>query len=400
MHVLLSSYACHPVEGSEPGVGWHLLLGALAVADRVTLVTRRNNIQDVQEALSPEQLTRCTIVAYDLHPIFVRLKRRLPLGTQAYYSVWQIKARSLVRRLHAQTPFDVAHHATFAVDWAPTAISSLPEEVAKVWGPVGGATLCPRPLLLALGPWGLLKDTFRVMVCSIGRAANGRVNARASAVVIAQNTDDAKAFRRFARRLDVEPNAFLDSSTLPTRVPENVDDRLIVGVGRLIPLKGWSIALRVLAQLPDSFRLEIYGSGADLPRLESLARRLGVEERVGFMGHRARNETYQAVARARCVLFSSLHDSAPGAVAEAVAIGTPVVCIGIGGTGEILAASNRGTAINPYSEDVVGLLAKAVTDAASRSSSPTRRWDSSRVPTLVANWYNAATEEGGSYGDN
>ena len=90
----------------------------------------------------------------------------------------------------------------------------------------------------------------------------------------------------------------------------------------------------------------------------------------------------------------------PGAVAEAVAIGTPVVCIGIGGTGEILAASNRGTAINPYSEDVVGLLSKAVSDAASRSSSPTRRWDSSRVPTLVANWYNAATEEGGSYGDN
>lgn len=398
MHVLLSSYACHPVEGSEPGVGWHLLLGALSAADRVTLVTRHNNVQDVRKALTSEQLTRCTIVAHDLHPVFVRLKKRLPNGTQAYHWAWQMKARPLVRQLHAQTPFDVAHHATFAVDWAPTAISSLPDEVAKVWGPVGGATLCPRPLLWALGPRGFLEDAFRVILCSIGRAVNGRVNARASAVVIAQNNDDAAAFRRFARRVEIEPNAFLDSSTLPTRVPEDVDDHLIVGVGRLIPWKGWSIALRVLARLPDSFRLEIYGNGSDLSRLESLARRLGVETRVGFMGHRARTETFQAVARARCVLFPSLHDSAPGAVAEAAAIGTPVVCLGVGGPPQILEESNRGTVVNPYGEDVVGSLAKAVTDATSLS--PTSRWDSSRVPSLVARWYGAAMEGKGSYGDN
>lgn len=392
MHVLLSSYACHPVEGSEPGVGWHLLLGALSTADQVTLLTRRNNVQAVRNALTPSQLARCTIVAHDLHPALARLKRRLPGGTQAYYCAWQIAARPLLRRLNEQMPFDVAHHATFAVDWAPTAISSLPDHVAKVWGPVGGATLCPRPLLRELGCRGLIQETLRVVVCSVGRATNGRTNARAAALVVAQNYDDERVFRRFARRVEIEPNPFLDSSTLPLRRPEDVDEHLIVGVGRLIPLKGWSIALRVLGRLPQCFRLEIYGRGPDLPRLESLARRLGVEERVAFMGHRERVDTFQAVARARCVLFPSLHDAAGAAVAEAVAIGTPVVCLGVGGPPQILEESDRGTVIDPYGADVVGSLANAVADAI--PVSPSRRWDSSRAPRLVAEWYRAVLDRG------
>lgn len=385
MHALLSSYACHPVEGSEPGVGWHLLLGALSAADQVTLLTRNNNVADVREALSPEQLSRCTIVAHDLHPVLGRLKKYLPGGTQAYYWAWQLSARRLVRRLHSRTPFDVAHHATFAVDWAPTATSALPAEVAKVWGPVGGATLCPRPLLRELGLRGLVTEALRVALGSIGRATNGRANARAAALVIAQNDDDARAFHAIASRVVVEPNAFLDSSIFPRRELATVDQHLIVGVGRLLPSKGWSIALRVLNRLPDDFRLRIYGRGPDQPRLEALARQLGVAERVAFMGHRERAETFRAVAGARCVLFPSLHEAAGWTTAEAVSIGTPVVGLGIGGTRQILEASDKGVIVNPYDSDVVGALAAAV--LAPPSETPSRRWDSSRVPGLINKWY-------------
>jgi len=397
MHVLVSAYACHPVEGSEPGVGWHILLGALSAVDRVTLLTRSNNVAEVREALSLEQRGKCTIVGHDLHPVLLRLKKCLPGGTQAYYWAWQIAARRLVRRLHARTPFDVSHHATFAVDWAPTATSSLPAEVGKVWGPVGGATLCPRPLLRELGPRGVATEAFRVVLGSIGRATNGKTNARSSALVIAQNDDDARIFRGIASNLLVEPNAFIDPATLPLRETDAVDQSLIIGVGRLIPLKGWPITLRMLSRLPESFRLHIYGSGPELARLQAVARRLGVEGRVVFMGHRGRAETLQAVSRARCVVFSSLHDSAPGAVAEAVAIGTPVVGLGIGGTRQILEASRRGSIVDPHVSDVAGALAAAVLDAS--SAPPSTRWYSTRLPQLIRRWYRVAFEEGRKNGN-
>ncbi|SMO85933.1 glycosyltransferase [Propioniciclava tarda] len=397
MHVLVSAYACHPVEGSEPGVGWHILLGALSGADRVTLLTRANNVAEIREALSSVHRAKCTILGHDLHPVLLRLKKCLPGGTQAYYWAWQVAARRLVRQLHSRTPFDVSHHATFAVDWAPTATSSLPAEVAKVWGPVGGATLCPRPLLRELGPRGLGVEALRVLLGAIGRATNGKTNARRSALVIAQNNDDARAFRGIASNLLVEPNAFLDPATLPLRDAVNVDQHLIVGVGRLIPLKGWSIALRMLSRLPEYFRLHIYGSGPELERLQGLARRLGVDGRVAFMGHRARAETLQAVSRARCVVFTSLHDSAPGAVAEAIAIGTPVVGLGIGGTRQILNASRRGSIVSPRAPDIAGALAAAVLEISSQPPSP--RWNSTRVPRLVAEWYRIALGGGEWHGN-
>lgn len=60
--------------------------------------------------------------------------------------------------------------------------------------------------------------------------------------------------------------------------------RILVYVGRLIPLKRVHLVIEALALLP-AYRLHILGDGPERPRLEALARRLGVDGRARFLGH-------------------------------------------------------------------------------------------------------------------
>ncbi len=131
-HLLLSAYACDPTNGSEPGVGWQVLTASLEIADHVTLLTRANNAEGIVAALPDTPNLR--LVTHDVRYLS-RLKKRIPFGIQLYYVVWQITARRHVARLHRDHPVDVAHHVTIAVDWMPTAISRLPDDVATVLVP-------------------------------------------------------------------------------------------------------------------------------------------------------------------------------------------------------------------------------------------------------------------------
>jgi glycosyltransferase involved in cell wall biosynthesis len=56
-------------------------------------------------------------------------------------------------------------------------------------------------------------------------------------------------------------------------------------VGRLVPEKGVDVLLQAVAGMRGSWRLSVLGSGPEQGRLESLARRLGLAERVSFEGH-------------------------------------------------------------------------------------------------------------------
>ena len=117
------AYACDPTEGSEPGAGWRAALATLESADEVVIFTRSNNASAVRSALDELGLSaRTEVVGFDLDRRLQRIKKRVPGGTQLYYLMWQRLAVPSVRELHKALHFDVAVHATIAVDWLPTSL--------------------------------------------------------------------------------------------------------------------------------------------------------------------------------------------------------------------------------------------------------------------------------------
>ena len=99
-------------------------------------------------------------------------------------------------------------------------------------------------------------------------------------------------------------------------------------VGRLKRYKGVEIAVRALAEArrtrPDA-TLEIAGQGDDLPRLEGVARRLGVESAVRFLGFVPEEEKRRLLRRAWAVVFPSPKEGWGISNVEAAGCGTPAL---------------------------------------------------------------------------
>lgn len=389
LRLLLSAYACHPLQGSEPGVGWMFLAAALDTCAEVHLLTRENNVDAVQAALTPEQRSRCRIIGFDLSQRARAWKKRLAGSTEPYYIGWQRKARPLVRTLHVRHRYGVAHHVTFAGDWTNVAVRGI-DGLPFVWGPIGGVTKTPPSLFRYLGIKGALNDLGRSTVGGLGRALVGNKSAHSASLVIAANRDVSARYSMVARQLVVEPNAAVPDELLVRQWAQERQGP-VVGVGRLIPWKGWSLALDAIARLPDdkSIYLTMLGDGPDRPRLEARARHLGISHRVRFKGNVPRKEVLSTLSHSRALLHPSFHDSSPWAVAEALRLGCPVVCLDLGGPQELVERAG-GTVVSFRGVDLVGRLANALSNPAPPHTSTA--WSSIRLPRLLKEWYGGVTE--------
>ena len=142
----------------------------------------------------------------------------------------------------------------------------------------------------------------------------------------------------------------LSAARTPKSCTQAVDDALFVPapphdwgwrllhVGRLDERKGIDTAIESLVHLPAETHLTVLGSGDDryLRDLRGLCARLGLEERVRF-GQVPRGELAAAYADADALLFPVRWEEPWGLVPlEAMAVGTPVVATGTGGSSEYL----------------------------------------------------------------
>jgi glycosyltransferase involved in cell wall biosynthesis len=105
---------------------------------------------------------------------------------------------------------------------------------------------------------------------------------------------------------------------------------VLVCAGHLIRRKGQDVALEALALLPTATLLVI-GEGPDATTLRRLAHRLGVADRVRFLGARPHEELPALLAAADVAVQPSHAEGLANVWVEALACGTPVVTCDVGG---------------------------------------------------------------------
>jgi glycosyltransferase involved in cell wall biosynthesis len=329
-NILAFAYACEPGKGSEPGAGWAMVRVAARIGP-TWVITRANNREVIEAALPtvPEQ-DRLNFVYVDLPQRLIRWKRG-KRGVHLYYLLWQFAALRCARSLLRQQRFNLVWHVTFANIWLGSAgpLTNLP----FVYGPVGGGVGMSWKLLPSVGAAGSVFEVSR----SVARAASRYLNPlcglamRRARIILVQNEETLNWVPTSLRdKAVVEPNAIVDPQP-PQRAGRGDRPPTALYAGELIPLKGIALAIRAIARTHD-WRLLICGKGRDEPRLQAIARRLGVEGRVRFLGQVPRDEVLRLMAEdADVLLFPSLHDEGPMVVAEALTVGLPVVCLDRGG---------------------------------------------------------------------
>jgi glycosyltransferase involved in cell wall biosynthesis len=108
-------------------------------------------------------------------------------------------------------------------------------------------------------------------------------------------------------------------------------------VGRLIPIKGHIVLLRAFAearQQVPTLRLDIAGRGPLEPALRALAKELGVDDAVHFLGYVA--PIQRAIEEAAIVVVPSMGEGFGMVALEAMERARPVVAGEIGGLGELV----------------------------------------------------------------
>ncbi|HEX8964504.1 MAG TPA: glycosyltransferase family 4 protein [Rhodocyclaceae bacterium] len=119
------------------------------------------------------------------------------------------------------------------------------------------------------------------------------------------------------------------------------DAPVIAFVGSGFERKGVFVLLRALAAMERrDAHLLVVGKDRQLDKAQALARRLGVESRVRFLGGREDVRPYYGAADLFCL--PSLYDPMPNAALEAFACGLPVVTSTTSGAAELVEEGRNG----------------------------------------------------------
>ncbi|MEW6760104.1 MAG: glycosyltransferase family 4 protein [Pseudomonadota bacterium] len=153
----------------------------------------------------------------------------------------------------------------------------------------------------------------------------------------------------------------------------------LLTVGHLVPVKAQELIIAALPLLAD-VRLVVAGDGPNRGMLEALARELGVEARVQFLGAVPQAQLRGHYGNADALVLASSREGWANVLLESMACGTPVVASRVYGTPEVVAAPEAGVLMDERTPqgvaDAVDRLRAAYPDrATTRRYAERFSWD-------------------------
>ena len=189
----------------------------------------------------------------------------------------------------------------------------------------------PRRMIV----WAARRAAALVTVSAALKAALVQLGIEAGKISVLRNGVDTRLFRPADREAE--------------RKRLRLAGTVLLMVGNLLANKGHDVVLRTLREFPDACLLVI-GEGREERNLKRLAGVLGIQDRVKFLGSVPQEQLGAYYGAADALVLASSREGWPNVLLEAMACGTPVVSTRVGGTPEIVAASEAGVLANERSE--------------------------------------------------
>jgi glycosyltransferase involved in cell wall biosynthesis len=139
-------------------------------------------------------------------------------------------------------------------------------------------------------------------------------------------------------------------------------------LSRIHPKKGLELLFQALTEVPFDFRLKIGGSGDEdyVAELKKYTERLGIAEKVEWLGWLGREAKFQELMRSDCFVLTSHNENFANVVIESLHVGTPVIISEEVGLAPFIRERKLGwvTTLNPSS--IRGAIISAHDDVAQR----------------------------------
>ena len=292
----------------------------------------------------------------------------------------------LVRRLHAECPFDLVDSQFFFPD-GPAAMRIAAELGVPFTIKARGSDIhywSTRPIALAQMREAADAAGGMLAVSEALRRDMSALGFRGQQIAVHYTGLDHARFRPTPRA--EMRRAMAQRFLLP------VDGPLLLTPGALIAIKGQALAIEVLVSLPET-HLALAGTGADDASLRALADRIGLASRVHFLGQVSHDVLPQLMAAADVVVLPSEREGLANVWIEALACGTPLVIPDIGGAREVVCTDASGR-ISARDASAIAAAVRELLDArpdqATVAASAARfSWDTNAAE-LVAFWNRVA----------
>jgi glycosyltransferase involved in cell wall biosynthesis len=279
-------------------------------------------------ARAPTEETRYGIRV--LHPHFLAIPK---LGARvAPRLLFRAARRAVSTFLEQGLAFDVIDAHYFYPDGVAAAMLAASLRCPLIiTGRGSDLTLIPHhPWARRQIAWAASQARALVTVCDALKAPLLEMGVPAERILVLRNGVDLEAFAP-------RPRA-------PIRDALGIDRFCLLSVGALIERKAHHLAIEALTALPDCL-LMIAGSGPLRGKLDALARRLKVDERVIMLGEVPHNDLVSLYNAADTLVLTSAREGWANVLLEAMACGTPVVATDVGGTAEVLRGPAAGRLI-------------------------------------------------------
>lgn len=146
--------------------------------------------------------------------------------------------------------------------------------------------------------------------------------------------------------------------------PQGKKENYIFTVSRLDKQKNIDVLIRSFKLLPSSlrskYRLVIGGQGTERKNLENLAKELGIEEKVKFLGWIKEEKLPRWYAQAKLVVFCAQDEPFGIIPVEAMASGTAVIATKSGGVGESVLEGKTGFLVRSPNPRILAEKVKVV----------------------------------------
>jgi len=322
----------------EAILGWNLVQ-EISRRHRVCVVTQERNREGIERAIETGRFNGVEFRFLGL-PFWPEFLFNNQITLHLNYYLWQIMAYFLAARLNRELPFDFCHHVTFANYWMPSFIGAyLP--VSFIWGPMGGGQRIPEAFLGEYDGRTRAQETIRGVSQWIGThllISRKRCLRRAKAILVCNQETKDRIPARFRSKVRFFPvNGISESDLKPERAAVLPDRPFIVlTTGRLVHWKNFSAAIKAFSDFshrcPET-RFKVIGDGPEKARLQELAEKAGVPDRIQFIPWLTRDELLREIRSSHVFLYPSLREGGGAVVVEAMASGVPVIALDIAGPG-------------------------------------------------------------------
>ncbi|MEO5682375.1 MAG: glycosyltransferase family 4 protein [Chitinophagaceae bacterium] len=333
MKVVLSAFACDPSKGSEPHNGWCWASGLAERGYEVHCLTRDDGKASIeQQKTVPNLHFHYVVLPLGLEKMYAASTASMYL----YYLLWQWLSYRRAKKLHRTQQFSLAHHVT----WGSLQMGSFLYKlnIPFIFGPVGGGQKAPEKFKkYFLNHWATEEKREKISDF-MGKysPACKKMLGKADVVIVTNNETLEMARSIGAKKISfcldfALPESFFPAVFTPKQPEPN---RLqLLWVGRFLPRKGILLILDVMMELKDysGITLTVVGDGEMRSAFLDTITKYSLEQTVDWKGSVPFVEVKKFYATHDVFFFTSLRDSSPAQLVEAMAYGMPVVTLNLHG---------------------------------------------------------------------